>query len=427
MRVYLTAVRTLTMYGWETRAAPSTVMENLDWMEEKLLKRLPLLANECSQIKAEKATWTKRKLVKEDLRRIGIDRTVEARCIVPQNMMVDFFSVGARVKGDEPKSAVDDRARIPWVEKYRPRSVDDLVYQNEVVAVFKKVLEGSDLPNMLLYGPPGTGKTSAAVALCRQLFPSPELFRDRVLELNASDERGIQVVRTRIKDFAHRAVSKASTPYKIVILDEADAMTEPSLFSFFARLQTFTFFGFCLICNYISRIIDPLTSRCAKFRFKPLPIESQLERLLYICKNEGVEIDEKALTMLVTLCEGDLRRSITYLQSLSCRQNITSDFIFTMTGQVDKKIVDKLFLTCCSSDTDRIVDAVESICRAGYANRSLIDQIYEQLLADDTLKDIQKSAIFEKMAVIEARLLDGADEYIQMMDLLFCIQSHLNS
>ncbi|KAK6744519.1 hypothetical protein RB195_011316 [Necator americanus] len=314
-------------------------------------------------------------------------------CDADEKKMVDFFSVGARVKGDEPKSAVDDRARIPWVEKYRPRSVDDLVYQNEVVAVFKKVLEGSDLPNMLLYGPPGTGKTSAAVALCRQLFPSPELFRDRVLELNASDERGIQVVRTRIKDFAHRAVSKASTPYKIVILDEADAMTGAAQAA-------------------MRRIIE-------KF--------SKTTRLLYICKNEGVEIDEKALTMLVTLCEGDLRRSITYLQSLSCRQNITSDFIFTMTGQVDKKIVDKLFLTCCSSDTDRIVDAVESICRAGYANRSLIDQIYEQLLADDTLKDIQKSAIFEKMAVIEARLLDGADEYIQMMDLLFCIQSHLNS
>ncbi|ETN72560.1 replication factor [Necator americanus] len=193
---------------------------------------------------------------------------------------------------------------------------------------------------------------------------SKKCWRGRTSWLMVSFIVAAIVILSKIKDFAHRAVSKASTPYKIVILDEADAMTGAAQAA-------------------MRRIIE-------KF--------SKTTRLLYICKNEGVEIDEKALTMLVTLCEGDLRRSITYLQSLSCRQNITSDFIFTVTGQVDKKIVDKLFLTCYSSDTDRIVDAVESICRAGYANRSLIDQIYEQLLADDTLKDIQKSAIFEKMA-----------------------------
>ncbi|RCN51221.1 putative replication factor C small subunit [Ancylostoma caninum] len=339
--------------------------------------------------------------------------------------MNNFFSAPVREKKEAPKSTTDEPKHIPWVEKYRPKNVDDLVYQNEVVAVFKKVLTGSDLPNMLLYGPPGTGKTSAAVAFCRQLFPSQELFRDRVLELNASDERGIQVVRTRIKDFAHRAVSKARSPFKIVILDEADAMTSAAQAAMRRIIEKYTkTTRFFLICNYISRIIDPLTSRCAKFRFKPLPVESQLERLFYICKNENMEITEAALTTLITLCEGDLRRSITYLQSLSCRESVTSDFISTMTGQIDEKVVNQLLLTCHSKETDRIVDAVESICRAGYASRPLIDQIYEQLLDDDSLKDIQKCAIFEKMAVIEARLLDGADEYIQMMDLLFCIQSH---
>ncbi|CAJ0598006.1 unnamed protein product [Cylicocyclus nassatus] len=341
--------------------------------------------------------------------------------------MNSFFSSGAREKKAETKPPVDDGSHIPWVEKYRPKNVDDLVYQNEVVAVFKKVLGGSDLPNMLLYGPPGTGKTSAAIAFCRQLFPSQELFRDRVLELNASDERGIQIVRTRIKDFAHRAVSKARSPFKIVILDEADAMTSAAQAAMRRIIEKYSSTTrFFLICNYISRIIDPLTSRCAKFRFKPLPTECQLERLQYICKNENMEITEDALTTLIVLSEGDLRRSVMYLQSLSCREKVTSEFIFAMTGQIDEKVVKQILHACHSKDTDRILDSVESICRAGYASRPLIDQLYEQLLDDDTLKDIQKCVIFEKMAVLEARLLDGADEYVQMMDLLFCIQSQFS-
>ena len=180
------------------------------------------------------------------------------------------------------------------------------------------------LPHMLFYGPPGTGKTSTILALAKQLY-GPEMFKSRVLELNASDERGISIVREKVKDFARMQLSNPPPhykdrypcpPYKIIVLDEADSMTQDAQSALRRTMETYSkITRFCLICNYVTRIIDPLASRCSKFRFKMLDQENAKKRLEDIAENEHVKLEDGAVDTLIKCSEGDLRKAITFLQS----------------------------------------------------------------------------------------------------------------
>lgn len=312
-------------------------------------------------------------------------------------------------------------ATLPWIEKYRPKCVDDVSFQDEVVAVLRKCISttGADFPNLLFYGPPGTGKTSTILAASRELFGA-DMMKTRVLELNASDERGINVIREKVKTFSQFSASgvrpdgKACPPFKIVILDEADAMTSHAQAALRRTMEKESkTTRFCLICNYISRIIEPLTSRCSKFRFKPLSDDLIKKRLFHIAKEEKIDFDEQAIDFLVTCSEGDLRRAITFLQcasrirkSSACVKTLD---IIEISGMVKPEAIEKLLDACGTNSFEKVQNQVQDMIFEAYSGSQLISQLHDSLIERGDITDAKKSYIFEKIATVDNNLLEGAD------------------
>ncbi|TPX58209.1 hypothetical protein SpCBS45565_g08052 [Spizellomyces sp. 'palustris'] len=338
--------------------------------------------------------------------------------------MAEFFkpSKSARSKFSKPR----EPPIRPWIEKYRPKDMNDISSQEEVVAVLKKTLESQNLPHLLFYGPPGTGKTSTILALARELY-GPELIKDRVLELNASDERGIDVIRSKVKNFARTTVSGSangypSPPYKIIILDEADSMTQDAQSALRRTMETYSnITRFCLICNYISRIIQPLASRCAKFRFKPLDTTSTKQRIEDICRNESVNCPPETLDHLVRVSEGDMRRSIMLLQSayrLYQSDPITKDAMSEIAGVVPEPLIDKLMTVWQSKNIAHIEGTVNQVIKAGYSGAQLMSQLHDRVISDAHLSSIQKSKMAQTLGQVDRALGDGASEHLQLLRLL---------
>lgn len=314
----------------------------------------------------------------------------------------------------------------PWVEKYRPKQVKDVAHQDEVVRVLTNTLETTNCPHLLFYGPPGTGKTTTALAIAHQLF-GPELYKSRVLELNASDDRGINVVRTKIKGFAAVAVGSGQRqggypcpPYKIIILDEADSMTEDAQNALRRTMETYSkVTRFFFICNYISRIIEPLASRCAKFRFKPLSEEIMTTRILHICNEEGLNLDAEALSTLSSISQGDLRRAITYLQSAArlFGSTISSKDLISVSGVLPQEVVEAFLIACKSGDFDLANKEVNNVIAEGYPVSQMLFQLLEVVVEADDISDEQKARICKKLGEADKCLVDGADEYLQLLDV----------
>ncbi|KAL3363717.1 hypothetical protein AABB24_012778 [Solanum stoloniferum] len=245
---------------------------------------------------------------------------------------------------------------------------------------------------------------TTALAIAHQLF-GPELYKSRVLELNASDDRGINVVRTKIKNFAAVAVGSnrqsgyPCPPFKIIILDEADSMTQDAQNALRRTMETYSkVTRFFFICNYISRIIEPLASRCAKFRFKPLPEEIMGSRILHICKEEGLNLDSESAARL-------------FGSSISAKD------LISVSGVIPNEVVQAIFSACRSGNFDLANKEVNNVIAEGYPVSQLLSQLYDRVVDADNISDEQKARICKKFAEADKCLVDEADEYLQLLNV----------
>ncbi|KAI0383849.1 putative replication factor protein [Hypomontagnella monticulosa] len=382
--------------------------------------------------------------------------------------MASFFDLKARkaaaangpaVSKEESKQST---RKQPWVEKYRPKTLSDVTAQDHTVNVLQRTLQASNLPHMLFYGPPGTGKTSTILALAKELY-GPEMMKSRVLELNASDERGISIVREKVKDFARMQLTNPPPgyksrypvpPYKIIILDEADSMTQDAQSALRRTMETYSkITRFCLICNYVTRIIDPLASRCSKFRFKSLDQGNAKKRLEEIAQKEGVTLEDGAVDALIKCSEGDLRKAITFLQSGARlvgaiekedekedeeadkmdvdgdAKIVTVKIVEEIAGVIPDRTIERLQKAMqpksAGATYQAIAKVVEEMVADGWSAGQVLSQLYQAVIQDEMTPDIAKNKITLIFSEVDKRLVDGADEHLSILDLALRISNIL--
>ncbi|MCD6196609.1 MAG: replication factor C small subunit [Staphylothermus sp.] len=305
-------------------------------------------------------------------------------------------------------------AELLWAEKYRPRTLDEIVNQEEIVSRLKKFVEEKNMPHLLFAGPPGTGKTTAAHCLAHDLYG--ENYRQYMLELNASDERGIDVIRSKVKEFARTRVA-ANIPFKIVLLDEADNMTADAQQALRRLMEMYTATTrFILIANYPSKIIEPIQSRCAVFRFTPLKKEDVVSRLKWIADQEKVEYDLEALEAIYELSEGDMRRAINILQAAAALGKITVESVYKVVGLAHPREIRQMIQLALAGNFNEARDKLrELMINYGLSGLDVIKQVHREIFSQDIkLPDEYKIIIADLAGEIQFRLVEGADDEIQL-------------
>ncbi|MFO8019150.1 MAG: replication factor C small subunit [Promethearchaeia archaeon] len=307
----------------------------------------------------------------------------------------------------------------PWVEKYRPRILDEVTNQKGIIERLKHFLKNESMPHLIFAGPAGTGKTTCALAMVRELYGSKMAPNSTFLELNASDARGIDVIRTYIKDFA-KARPPHEIPFKILILDEADNMTAPAQQALRRTMEKYT--SNCrmiLICNYSNKIIPPIQSRCVVFRFSSLSKDDIKGRVEYVADQEDLELEPDGLNALVDVSRGDCRRAINYLQSCgTISDTIDQDVVFRVAGEVPPEKIRKILQTALQGQLQLSIRRLKDLIKNyGLSGRNIIKNIHREIYSLQIPEKL-KLDLAKLLAEFEYRLSQGGTEEIQLQALL---------
>jgi len=306
---------------------------------------------------------------------------------------------------------------LPWTEKYRPDSLEKVVGQEETIKGLKAFAKAKNIPNMLFSGSPGVGKTTAALALAHDLFGKN--FGGNVLELNASDDRGIDTVRGKIKNFA-RSIALGGVPFKLIFLDEADALTSDAQHALRRTMESnSSVTRFILSCNYSSKIIEPIQSRCAVFRFMPLSEPDITQMVERVAKEEGLTFDEEAKKAIFYVSEGDLRRAMNVLQGASFHsKTITSNLIYKTNSRAKPKEVHEMVELALSGNFSKARENLDKlIISYGLSGEDILLQMYREIPNLD-VPDEKKVHLIDRVGEYNFRMVEGANERIQIEALL---------
>jgi len=304
-----------------------------------------------------------------------------------------------------------------WVEKYRPKTLDEVVGQEEIVERLRAYATEGNMPHLLFAGPAGTGKTTSAMALARDMFG--ENWRQNYYELNSSDERGIETVRTKIKEIA-RLAPISGTAFKIIFLDEADNLTADAQAAMRRTMETYSKTSrFILSANYSSRLIEPIQSRTAVFRFRPLKPEAIRTYITRIAKAEKLKITEDGMDALIYVAQGDMRRAVNSLQvAASLGTTIDAEVLYKVSSTVRPEEVKKLIEKALEGEFLRAREVLDRLLiEYGLSGEDIIRQLHRTVF-DLNIPDDSKVRLLDRIGETDFRLTEGSSERIQIEALL---------